>query len=128
MIDAGILKNVPYIISDSVLINQILLDIPDKNINWVPTSLAIIIPNDNNTITIDFNNLDTILLLIPNVTYKVIGTYLGNTSYNSFNVNYNRTDISKYLTVNNSINKQLGDTIMYLFPNVQLNFKINLIF
>ena len=127
MIDAGILKNVPYIISDPVLVNQIISGVSYKNINWLPTSLAIIIPNDNNTLTIDFNNIDFVLLLTPGVTYNINGKYLGNTSYNSFNVNYNRTDISRYLTVNNSINKQLGDTIIYNFPGMQLNFKINML-
>ena len=127
MIDAGIVKNVPYVISDPVLVNQIISDVSYKSIYWEPTTLSVIIPTNNNTLTIDFNNPDSILLFIPGVTYNVNGTYLGSTSYNSFNVIYNRTDISRYLRVNNLINKQIGDTIMYNFPNIQLNFKINML-
>jgi len=127
MIDAGIVKNVPYVISDPVVVNQIISDVSYKSIYWEPTTLSVIIPTNNNTLTIDFDNPDSILLFTPGVTYKVNGTYLGNTSYNSFNVIYNRTDISRYLRVNNLINKQIGDTIMYNFPNIQLNFKINML-
>ena len=93
MIDAGLTKNVPYVISDPTLVNKIISDVPTafKNANWEPTSIAIVIPN-NNFLTIDLNQPNFFLLLVPDITYTVNAKYLGNTSSNTYSIVYNRTD------------------------------------
>ena len=129
MIDTGLTKNVPYIISDSTLVNKIISDVPVgfKNVNWVPTSIAVVVPN-NNFLTIDLNQPNFLLLFVPDVKYTVNATYSGNTSSNNYSIVYNRTDTTRTLTINGSPNKKtIGDTIIFWFPNAQLNFKINML-
>ena len=129
MIDAGLTKNVPYVISDPTLVNKIISDVPTafKNANWEPTSIAIVIPN-NNFLTIDLNQPNFFLLLVPDITYTVNAKYLGNTSSNTYSIVYNRTDTTRTLTINGSPNKKtIGDTIIFWFPNAQINFKINML-
>ena len=127
IIDAGINKNLSYIISNPVIVNQVIDNIPFKSPDWVPTSLAVIVPNDN-LLTIDLNQTDLILLLVPNIEYKVNATYSETISNNSYRIVYNRNATSRTLTINGGSNKKTtGDTILFNFPTVHLNFKINML-
>ena len=133
MIESGLTKNVPYVISDPTLVNKIISDVPTafKNANWEPTSIAVVVP-DNNFLTIDLNQPNFFLLFVPDVKYTVNAKYSINsnsyTSSNTYSIVYNRTDTTRTLTINGSPNKKtIGDTIIFWFPNTQINFKINML-
>ena len=123
--DAGIANNVSYNITNQLLVNQIINNIPFKSIDWEPTALSLIIPNT--LLTIDLDQTDLVLLFVPNVTYTINAIYSGIISNNSYSVVYNRTDISRYLIIDGLNNKTIGDTILFNFPTVHLNFKINML-
>ena len=91
--EAGMEKNIPYIILNQVLIDQIISsDIPFKSPEWNPTSLSIFIP-DNNMLKFDLNLPHSVLLLVPDTEYNVMGIYSGNNSSNIYKFVYKRNDI-----------------------------------
>ena len=128
LVDAGLIINTPFSISDSATVSAILNDVTFKSSTWNPTTLDIIAPN-NNLLTLDLNKSNLLLLLVPDVEYIVNAKYLTNLSTNSYRVVYNRTDTSRTLTINGSSNKKtIGDTLLFSFPDkAQLNFKINML-
>jgi len=131
MIEAGMEKNIPYIILNQVLIDQIISsDMQFKSPEWNPTSLALFIPS-NNMLTFDFGQPHSVLLLVPDTEYKMNATYSRNgtifyKSSNIYTIKYTRNDISRTLTINgdDSNNKTIGDTLEFMFPQgyIYLNF------
>jgi len=128
LVDAGLIINTPFSISDKATVSAILNDVTFKNSTWDPQTLDIIAPN-NNLLTLDLTKSDLLLLLLPDIEYIVDAKYSTNFSTNKYRVVYNRTDTSRTLTINGSSNKKtIGDTLLFSFPNkAQLNFKINML-
>ena len=130
MIEAGMEKNIPYIISNQVLIYQIISsDIPFKRPDWNPTtSLSVIIP-DNNFLKVDLNQPNTLLLLVPGIEYNIRGIYYGVISSNIYSIFYNRGNTSRTLTINgdDSNKKTIGDNIVFIFPNGYIKFNIDML-
>jgi hypothetical protein len=122
----GVVRNIPFDISDQVLVNQ-LIDISSqfKFSNWSPSKLSFILPTLNNEITINLNNEDAILSLEPDIAYTLTASYNGILSSNQYSMTYYRTDISRYVTIDNQ-EKLLGENISFMINNKVRNFKFTI--
>lgn len=113
----GLTKNTPFDLSSSD-INGILTNLGNNKVaGYSPSSLSIIIPNNNN-LTLSFDKSDVLASFVPNVSYNVNGTFNNNTSSNSYTIMYTRDSGSRYLSVTDSNGTtvvNLGDSISFSF-------------
>lgn len=120
----GISYNTPYSISSSVLGS------PPAGSTVAgysyPSSINLVIPDPSNSLAIDFDVPDQILLFTPNIGYVVTATAGGVASSTSYAVTYTR-GTNRYLTLLDlstgvTTTVSLGDAIP--FPDIQKQFEV----